>query len=103
MTCENNATCIRTAPTRYACHCLAGYAGMQCEYLQNVNFNKESYIALPSLAERSNFSIKFAFRTTVKNGLLMYQGKVSLFAKSLLNIVYVSKAFRNCRKCFPSL
>ena len=76
MVCENNATCHRIAPTRFECHCKEGFTGVHCQYLQRVNFDKDSFIKLPSLANKRNYSISLSFSTTVKNGLLLYQGKV---------------------------
>lgn len=78
MSCDNNSTCVRVSATQYKCHCAEGYTGIQCQFLQTVNFDRASFIALPSAASRKNYSMVFSFRTTVKDGVILYQGKVSL-------------------------
>ena len=79
MSCYNNATCIRVSAARYKCQCAEGYTGAQCEFLQTVNFDRVSYIAMPSTAGRRNYTIMFSIRTTVKDGMVLYQAKVSFF------------------------
>lgn len=79
MSCENNSTCIRVSAAQYKCHCAEGFGGNRCEFLHTVNFDKMSYMALPSTVNRVNYSIMFSFTTTVRNGSILYQGKVSYF------------------------
>ena len=43
-----------------------------------LNFDRASFIALPSAVSRRNYSMAFSFITTVKDGVILYQGKVSL-------------------------
>ena len=87
MTCENNSTCLRVSAAQYKCHCAEGYTGKRCEFLQTVNFDKDSFIPLPSTATRRNFSMRFSFTTTIKNGLILYQGKVRGLARFLITLV----------------
>ena len=77
MSCENNSTCVRVSTTQYKCHCAEGYTGSQCEFLQVVNFDRVSFIALPSAANRKNYSMVFSIITSITGGVVFYQGKVS--------------------------
>ena len=77
ISCDNNATCARVSAGLYTCVCLDGYTGATCHFLQRVNFNRMSYLALPSVADNHTFSVGFKFITTVSDGLLLYQGKVN--------------------------
>ena len=78
MFCDSNSTCVRVSAAQYKCHCAEGYTGARCQFLQTVNFDRASFIALPSVAGRTNYSMVFSIRTTVKDGMILYQGKVSL-------------------------
>ena len=81
------------------CHCAEGYTGIQCQFLQTVNFDRASFIALPSAASRKNYSMVFSFRTTVKDGVILYQGKVSLLVTSM----FCRCMIRGHRECLPAI
>ena len=73
--CENGATCKpylideAAASQNYECLCTPGYTGRYCNISTTMSFDTGSYIR-QNLADTSNVSLSFRFRTTLKNSIL---------------------------------
>lgn len=75
--CKNGGTCV-DGVNGYQCRCADGYQGDRCDSLHVINFRHGSYMPMywNSLSV-TGARISFRFRTTLSDGLLIYQGAVS--------------------------
>ena len=74
--CRNSATCQpylideATARQDYHCLCSHGFTGRYCNISTTMSFDTGSYIK-QDVADASNVSFSFRFRTTLKNSILL--------------------------------
>ncbi|KAK3713436.1 hypothetical protein QZH41_012473, partial [Actinostola sp. cb2023] len=71
--CKNGGTCV-DGVNSFQCRCVDGYQGNRCESLHVINFRRGSYIPMYFQSLSTSSLVSFRFRTTLLEGLLIYQG-----------------------------
>jgi Notch-like protein len=74
--CKNGGTCIDKVNS-FQCQCADGFRGQICESLYVISFREGSYIPVWFQALSVPAHVTFRFRTSLPEGLLLYQGGVS--------------------------
>ena len=69
-----HGSCVNT-PGSFSCRCADGYRGRYCEYLYIVSFQQGAFMPA-SYGPITTEKISFDFRTTLPDGLLLYQAGV---------------------------
>ena len=70
--CYNNATCIN-----FKCICRPGVHGPRCRTVYMISFQDNAYLEMAYNYLNDDEQLSFQFKTTLPDGLLLYQEGVS--------------------------
>ncbi len=79
--CYNNATCIPTGTKSFKCMCRPGFQGTRCRIVYTISFGEDAYLEMTNNYLYDDEVLSFEFKTTLPDGLLLYQEGVSIYIR----------------------
>ena len=77
--CYYSGTCIPMSTAgSFKCRCLSGVYGLRCLEVYTISFGENSYLEMESDYLSDDEKLTFEFKTTLPDGLLLYQEGVCL-------------------------
>lgn len=78
--CYNNGTCTTSPAGKFRCICLPGVLGRRCQTVYEISFEEDAYLVVTNNYLYDDQMLSFDFKTTLPDGLLLYQEGVRFTA-----------------------